>query len=78
VVAQDNFYGYYDAFRFPQSNIIGLDGLATQKNPDQVWVESWPGALTSPPNLYAAQLQYRKGGQDTPPPTPTIAEASGT
>jgi hypothetical protein len=50
---------------FPQLNIIGIDQWTTKKTTDQEWIERWPGGLTSPSNLYYAQLLHRKGEADT-------------
>jgi hypothetical protein len=63
---------------FPQINIIGLDQWATKKTTDQAWIERWPGSLTSPANLYHAQLSHRKGKEDdTFTPSSVAAGASG-
>jgi hypothetical protein len=46
---------------FPQLNIIGIDKWPTKRTTDTEWIERWPGSLTSPVNLYEAQLQHRLG-----------------
>ena len=43
---------------WPQINVIGIPGFASETTPDLKWVESCPGGVT-PPNLYRAQLQRR-------------------
>jgi hypothetical protein len=61
VVLNNTFPSSYNTFKFPQLNVIGIDKWATKQTTTQEWIERWPGALTSPPNLYEAQLQHRKG-----------------
>jgi hypothetical protein len=79
VVSRGGNFPESDVSKFPLINVIGIDQWATQKTTGQAWFERWSGGLTSPPNLYEAQLQHRKGGQGTPPstpPTPAPAPAS--
>lgn len=50
------------ADEFPQMNMVGVDVLRTTRPShasSEVWVESWPGEKTMPPNLYQAQLTRR-------------------
>jgi len=47
----------------PGLNLVGVDGLTWIKpkpSSPSWWVESWPGAETSPLNLYEAQLKNRR------------------
>jgi hypothetical protein len=71
-----NFPSSYNTSKFPQLNVIGIDRWATKKTADKEWIERWPGTLTSPLNLYEAQLRYRqnRGDNDVPPPPPVVDE----
>jgi hypothetical protein len=55
------FPGGYRPDKFAQLNVIGVEAGATKKTATQEWIERWPGPLTTPPNLYEAQLKRRRG-----------------
>jgi hypothetical protein len=75
VVSLRGPFGLYTPARFPQMHLIGLDQWVTTRTPTGPWIERWPGALTSPVNLYEAQVQYRRGG--TLPVEPTDTDGDG-
>ena len=72
-----NFPSTYDTTKFPQLNVIGVEAFSTKKTPYHEWTERWPGALTSPVNLYEAQLQRRHGQGNMPQPPAPEADTDG-
>ena len=75
VTLGDPFPPRYDAHHLPQLNLIGIDQWATTKTAAHEWIERWPGGLTSPANLYVAQLQRRHAQGATPGAGPAGATA---